>query len=207
MFTGKLFQKMMKHSVLSIGILMMIIFLFQLNDQGHFDRFKSSPCLSTKSVLLKRSPYALNTEAKTLTRSESLERKLPENWSLSCKKNVLYVDIDFKNTKTTSPKTIRRQLYSEMANSLMFISIATKDSFDLNLSKTFFVVLKIDSDLMEIAARTEGKNLAALSNLVVTEKDKSIEGIVEGKRQIILEHLSKSVEVQENPKELEKPQK
>lgn len=207
MFAGKLFQKMMKHSVLSIGILMMIIFLFQLNDKGHFDRFRSSPCLSVKSVLLKRSPYALNSKPKTLTRKETLDRKLPENWSLTCKSNVLYVDIDFKSTQSTTPKTIRRQLYSEMANSLMFISIATKDSFDLNLSKTFFVVLKIDSDFLEIAARTEGAELAALSNLVVTEKDKSIEGIVDGKRQIILEHLNKSVEVQEKFKELKNSEK
>ncbi|MCK5883501.1 MAG: hypothetical protein KAG61_07415 [Bacteriovoracaceae bacterium] len=175
MFAPKIWSAMMRNPILMIGILMMIIFLFTLRDKGYFgERYHATSCKSTLVMLQKRAA---------------------KNWSLSCDKNVLYATIDYQvQMKHKALDTYRREIYSKLANSLMFIAT---NALNESLERTYYVVVKLNSEYVSMAARTEGKHLAAMRGLAITQKDEKRDLILNNKKKIIAEHLHNNVEVQE----------
>lgn len=177
MFAPKIWKAMMKNPILMIGILMMIVFLFTLRDKGYFgERYQATSCKSTLIML---------------------EKRAPRNWEFSCDKNVLYTTIDYQvQKKHKTIESYRAEIYRELANSLMFIA---SNSLNESLARTYYVVIKLNSEYLSLGARTEGKHLAPMRNLAITEEDQKRDVILKNKQKIIAEHLHNNVEVQETP--------
>ena len=131
-----------------IGILMMFIFLWGLNQEnGIFknraDTLKAHSC---QAVIVK------------------LSRRAPSTWSMKCNGNNLEVSIikTISKENLSSEATIQQYLYREMANDLIFIS---KNSPSDNLERTDFIIMKTHHEVLSIHALTEGKYLSRLSTL------------------------------------------
>lgn len=178
MRSSQVFDAIMKKPILMIGILMMVIFLYQLNRKGYFgDRYQAESCRSALVML---------------------EKRQPSNWKASCDMGNLIVEENF--SFPLPPKKMAEakvQLYTQMANSLMFIA---SNSLNESLERTPFVVFKLYSEYLDISARVEGAPLAKMSGLAMTEKDQANATIAENKRKIIAEHLHRHVQVQERLK-------
>lgn len=174
----QLFNAIMKKPILMIGILMMVIFIYQLRDKGYFgERYQAESC---RSVLV------------------MLEKRQPDGWKTSCEQGNLIVEENF--SFSIPPKKMAEakvQLYTEMANSLMFIAT---NSLNESLERTPFVVFHLNSEYLDLAARVEGAPLAKMANLAMTDKDQANDNIAENKRKIIAEHLHRHVQVQERLK-------
>ncbi|MAF77880.1 MAG: hypothetical protein CME63_03665 [Halobacteriovoraceae bacterium] len=169
-------RSLMKNPMLVVGVLMMMIFLFQAGKKFNWwesRRQKLMPS-SCKAVLVK------------------LERRIPENWQTSCEGKIfnnLAVEINYpvlekqekqKDQAKSNKDRVRSLLYREMANDL--ISIAKNSPSD-NLEKTDIVRIKLIHPEMTINAVTEGKYIVKLQTL----RDK----------RLIAEHLKVTVQVQE----------
>ncbi len=163
-------NSLMKNPLLAIGILMMVILLFQLNKKGFFEsrRAKLTPS-SCKAVQVK------------------LDRRIPENWKTHCEGqsfNNLAILIKLSLKKKFKEKNdLKAYLYREMANNLIHIA---KNSPDDNLERTDIVRLKIIHPQIEINAISEGRFIVKLATL----KDK----------RLIAQHLQTTVQVQERMK-------
>ncbi len=163
-------KSFMKNPMLVVGVLMMLIFVFQAGKKFNWweaRRQKLMPS-SCKAVLVK------------------LDRRIPENWSTHCEGstyNNLAIDIHFpveKDKKAQNLQQVRALLYREMANDL--ISVA-KISPEDNLEKTDIIRLKMIHPQLIINAITEGKYIVKLKTL--TDK------------RLIAQHLKVTVQVQE----------
>lgn len=157
-------QKLMKKPILMIGILFMIIFLFQLHKKGYFDRSDKLIATSCKSALV------------------MLDKRKPKNWETECQKNDLSVTIkfDLQKKKIKDLKIIRRVLYRELANGLIFIS---RNTLNENLERMYMVKVLVTSQKMEVGALTEGRFLAKLTTMK--------------NQKLIAEHLKATVQTKE----------
>ena len=135
---------LMKNPLLMIGILMMIIFLYQLKSKGYFTRTKLIPS-SCRAVLVK------------------LDRRIPSGWDTKCEGNNLAVSIPFTSEKKLQDKTKLRVLaYRELANHLVQIA---KNSPSDNLERTDIVRVRLFSNNLEINAVTEGRFIVKLATI------------------------------------------
>lgn len=171
-------KSLMKNPMLVVGVLMMLIFVFQAGKKFNWWEMRRQKLMpsSCKAVLVK------------------LSRRIPANWSAHCEGttyNNLAIDINYPvekisdsatkaEAKSNDPKAIRALLYREMANDL--ISVA-KISPEDNLERTDIVRMKMIHPKLIINAITEGKYLVKLRTL--TDK------------KLIAEHLKVTVQVQE----------
>ncbi len=166
------YKSLMKNPMLAIGVLMMVIFLFQANKKYNWWESRKQKLMpsSCKAVLVK------------------LDRRIPQNWHTQCEGtsyNNLVVEVNFpveKSSESEDIKQVRAKLYREMANDL--ISVA-KISPEDNLQNTDIVRLKMIHPKLIINAITEGKYIVKLKTL--TDK------------RLIAEHLKVTVQVQEVP--------
>lgn len=161
----------MKNPIFAIGLLFMVIFLFQAGEKFNWweSRKKKLMPSSCKAVLVK------------------LERRIPANWKAGCEGNFynnLYVLIEFNASKKeeleATKEALQRLVYRELANNL--ISIALNSPED-NLEQTDIVRLQFTHPKLTVNAITQGKHVAKLQTL----KDK----------RLIAEHLKSTVSVQE----------
>jgi hypothetical protein len=165
-------KTLMKNPILMIGILLMTIFLFQLNQKGYFsERREKLMATSCRAALVK------------------LNRRIPASWTTKCEGNNMAVEIplefklDKKLDKKTSSLKLKTFMYREMANDFVVIA---KNSPSDNLERTDFVRLKMMHENLEINAITEGRFLVKLAT-------------IKNKR-LLAEHLKTTVNVKETIK-------
>lgn len=121
----------------------MAIFLFDLRDRKvffHRDKLEATSCKAAIVPLTKR--------------------VAEDQWTIKCKENNL--DIDIISEYSANTNVTKKILYTELANQLMFISQNTHPEA---MERTFMVVIKLKSNMMNISAMTEGKYLAKMRNL------------------------------------------
>ncbi|TDJ06880.1 MAG: hypothetical protein E2O68_04455 [Deltaproteobacteria bacterium] len=160
-------QKLLKYPLAIMAILFSYLLFIYFDKNGIFSRrrqlLEGTPCIA---ALVK------------------LELKIPENWSANCDKNHLLVEVEEKIPPTiTDPAKIKILLYREMANHLSFIA---KNSPVANLENISSVLVKLNSENLNIEALTTGDSLVNLTTLNSPE--------------IIREHLKNTVKVKETPK-------
>jgi hypothetical protein len=164
-------KSLMKNPVLAIGILFMIIFLFQAGEKYNWwpsRREKLMPS-SCKAVRVK------------------LDRRIPANWSSACEGkdfNNLAVTIKYaqeKDKEIKDPKSLGQLVYRELANDLILIA---KNSPADNLERTNIVRVRFIHPQKQVDAITEGKYLVKLKTL--------------SDKKLIAEHLKVTVQVRES---------
>lgn len=140
-------QKLMKNPILVLGVLLFLIFIFDLKNKGFLkDRMENLTPTSCKSAIV------------------MLNHRRPKNWNFTCKQNNLHVSIslDDSHTPKVETKNIRAFLYRELANSLVFIS---QNSLSESLERTMIIHLYIDHTQLGINAITEGKDIVQLKTM------------------------------------------
>ncbi len=142
----------LKNPILMIGILIFSISLMDANRRGVWkkvkNRFNPTSC---RAVLVK------------------LQKAVPQTWTTDCNDNNLEVVIDL--TKLDPPPSLgeaerKRQhqiiMYRELANNLSFIA---QNSPLETLERVYLVVIRQQSNYLQINSITEGKNVAKLATL------------------------------------------
>ncbi len=164
-----MFRYFIKKPILSIGILFFIIFLFQLQKSGYFEkRRKVFSAASCTAVVVK------------------LKKIIPNNWSLECtghfadRTDTLQVVIKLSHDSKSklSPKAYA---YREMANHLSFIS---KNSPSDNLERLSWLKISIILDQGQADGVVNGMSLSKMRTLKT--------------QQGLMGHLQNSVTVKDN---------
>jgi hypothetical protein len=139
----------MKKPVLMIGIIMFLLFLYQVASKEKWGIFANSKLIPTscRGVLV------------------GLERRIPENWKVFCEGNNLAVEIK-ELAIPEDVENIRPLLYRQLANHMAFLA---RNSANDILEKVFFVRFHLVHDKMTIDAVTEGKFIVKLSTLENSE--------------------------------------
>jgi hypothetical protein len=161
----------MKNPVLAIGILFMVIFLFQLGDKYNWME-------SRKEKLMPSSCKAVRVK---------LDRRIPASWATKCEGgdyNNLFVEFNVTETKNekSSPKNLKALIYRTLANNMI---LTAKNSPTDNLERTNMVRFRLNHPKVQIDALTEGRFLVKLKTLTSPE--------------LIAEHLKVTVQVKESP--------
>jgi hypothetical protein len=135
----------MKKPVLMIGIIMFLLFLYQVASKEKWGIFANSKLIPTscRCVLV------------------GLERRIPENWKVFCEGNNLAVEIK-ELAIPEDVENIKPLLYRQLANHMAFLA---RNSANDILEKVFFVRFHLVHDKMTIDAVTEGKFIVKLSTL------------------------------------------
>ena len=164
-----MFNYFIKKPILSIGILFFIIFLFQLNKSGYFEkRRKVFSAASCTAVVVK------------------LKKVIPPNWNISCdghfadRTDTLVVKIKSTPTKEMGI-SIKSFVYREMANQLSFIS---KNSPSDNLERLSWVKISVQTGQGQADGVVSGMALSKMRTL------KTQDGLIG--------HLKNSVSVKDN---------
>jgi len=142
-----LFKKIMANPVLMIGILFLIIFVYQIKNKGIFkDHLENLQANSCRSALI------------------MLDKRIPKNWTTDCSDSNMSVKIVSNITRASykDDYNYKAAMYRELANSLVFIS---KNAANDSLERVPWVVVLFESDKMGISARTQGKHLAGFATL------------------------------------------
>ena len=164
-----MFSYLIKKPILSIGILFFIIFLFQLNKSGYFEkRRKVFSAASCTAITVK------------------LKKIVDNKWNLECtghfadRTDTLEVKINIESDPNNqlSPKTLT---YREMANNLSFIS---KNAPSDNLERLSWVKISIILQQGQADGVVSGMALSKMRTL------KTQEGL--------MGHLQNSVSVKDN---------
>ena len=133
-----------KNPVFSIGILMLVLVLFDLSRRGILPRFSeqviSKSCISANVMLKKR---------------------IPGTWFSECEDNNMVVTIHTQQ-KVVKKTDLSKVLYRELANHLQFIA---KNTLNESLERTLTVRVHLIHPEMKINALTEGKYLAKLATI------------------------------------------
>ena len=142
-----LLKKIMANPILMIGILFLIIFIYQIKNKGIFkDRIENLQANSCRSALI------------------MLDKRIPKTWTTSCNENNMSVKIasNLRRESYKDDTNYKASMYRELANSLVFIS---KNSANDSLERVPWVVVLFESDKMGISARTQGSHLARFATL------------------------------------------
>tara|TARA_B100000886_G_C20148384_1_gene376970 strand:- start:44 stop:544 length:501 start_codon:yes stop_codon:yes gene_type:complete len=165
-----MFSYLIRKPILSIGILFFIIFLFQLQKSGYFEkRRKVFSAASCTAVVVK------------------LKKIVKSNWSLECKghfaerTDTLEVTINQEIPITNKKITPKAFVYREMANHLSFIA---KNSPIDNLERLSWLKISIVLSSGQADGVISGELLSKMSTL------KTQEGL--------MGHLKNSVNVKDN---------
>ncbi len=164
-------KSLMKNPILAIGILFMVIFLFQMNSK--YDWFSS------------RRRKLMPSSCKAVT--VKLDRRIPSSWKTKCEGNTfnnLSVNMNMAADKSSPPhaKALKALLYKTLANNMI---LTAKNSPSDNLERTNMVRFRLNHPKMRIDALTEGRFLVKLQTLT--------------SQQLIAEHLKVTVQVKETP--------
>ena len=163
-----MYQFLIKKPIFSIGVLVFIIFLFQLKQKGYFEkRNKMFTASSCNAILVK------------------IDKIKPKDWVTSCsghfadRTDTLEVSAPFT---VTDPKLdIRVFAYREMANHLSYIS---KNAPSDNLEKLSWVKISVIHSKGQADGVTSGKLLSRMRTLQTNDA--------------LMEHLRNSVKVKDS---------
>ena len=164
-----MFNYFIKKPIFSIGILFFIIFLFQLNKSGYFEKRRK-----------------LFSAASCTALTVKLKRLAPKDWELECnghfaeKTDTLEVKIRLPEPNQNKISA-RAYVYREMANHFMFIS---KNSPIDNLEKLSWVKLSLIYKENQADGIVKGLSLSKMRTLKSQES--------------ILGHFQGSVSVKDN---------
>ncbi|TNE97816.1 MAG: hypothetical protein EP326_10820 [Deltaproteobacteria bacterium] len=135
-----------------IGILMMFIFLWDLNRKNGWtakrnEKLKARSC---NAVLVK------------------VEKRLAANWKAYCEQNSLAVEVDFTldKAKLKDPNNFKRVMYRELANNLVLLA---KLSPSDNLERTDYVRVRLKHKDLTINALSQGRHVAKFQTLTTPE--------------------------------------
>ena len=138
-------NSLMKKPILTMGIIMFSLFLFQVAKKEKWGIFHNDKLVSTacRGVLIR------------------LEKKVPENWKVFCEGNNLAVEI--KEIAIPEKATnIKLLMYRQLANHMAYVArLATIDI----LEKVMFVRFRLTHPDLTINAVTEGKFIVKLATL------------------------------------------
>jgi hypothetical protein len=138
-------NSLMKKPILTMGIIMFSLFLFQVAKKEKWGIFHNDKLISTacRGVLIR------------------LEKKVPENWKVFCEGNNLAVEI--KEIAIPEKATnIKLLMYRQLANHMAYVArLATIDI----LEKVMFVRFRLTHPDLTINAVTEGKFIVKLATL------------------------------------------
>jgi hypothetical protein len=141
-------KSLLKKPILMIGILLMVIFIYDLKRRGiFFGRYQKLRATSCNSVLV------------------MLNRRTPNTWKNSCRESTLTVKIQLElppEIKKAKDNLLRQYLYRELANNLIKIA---KNSLNESLERTLSVHVRQQSERMDIDAVTEGRFIAKLATI------------------------------------------
>ncbi len=142
-------KSLLKNPVLAFGILIFIIFLLQLRDNGAFDKRASSMmATSCRSVKVR------------------LDKYLHPSWKIECNKNNLEVTIP-ADTKVIpenmeDKQILKQEMYKALANSYISIS---RYAMEESLERTMMIVVKLIHPQMILSSISEGKYVVKLKTL------------------------------------------
>jgi hypothetical protein len=144
-----LWNSLMKNPVLTLGIILFGMFIYQVASKEKWGIFHNEKLLSTscRAVVIQ------------------VEKRIPANWKTFCEGNNLAVEI---NEVAVPPKAAHLEalMYRQLANHMSFIAKATHADM---LEKVNFVRFRLTHEQMEINAVTEGKFIVKLATLETPE--------------------------------------
>ena len=138
-------NSLMKKPILTMGIIMFTLFLFQVAKKEKWGIFHNDKLVSTacRGVLIR------------------LEKKVPENWKVFCEGNNLAVEIN-EIAIAEKATNIKLLMYRQLANHMAYVArLATIDI----LEKVMFVRFRLTHPDLTINAVTEGKFIVKLATL------------------------------------------
>lgn len=138
-------NSLMKKPILTMGIIMFSLFLFQVAKKEKWGIFHNDKLVSTacRGVLIR------------------LEKKVPENWKVFCEGNNLAVEIN-EIAIPEKATNIKLLMYRQLANHMAYVArLATIDI----LEKVMFVRFRLTHPDLTINAVTEGKFIVKLATL------------------------------------------
>jgi hypothetical protein len=140
-----LWNSLMKKPVLTVGIILFGLFLFQVAKKEKWGIFHNDKLISTscKGVVIQ------------------LEKRVPANWKVFCEGNNLAVEI---NEIVVPPEAshLEALMYRQLANHMSFVAKVAHDDI---LGKVDFVRFRLSHPKIEINAVTEGKFIVKLATL------------------------------------------
>ncbi|MFG1499789.1 hypothetical protein ABMA70_06215 [Halobacteriovorax sp. XZX-3] len=141
-------KSLLRNPVLGFGILIFIIFIFQLRENGAFQkRADSMLATSCRSVKVR------------------LDKYMHPSWKIECNKNNLEVTIPVDEKivpEGTDKEILRQEMYKALANSYISIS---RYAMDESLERTMMVVVKLVHPKMILSSLSEGKYVVKLKTL------------------------------------------
>jgi hypothetical protein len=144
-----LWNSLLKKPVLTMGILMFSLFLYQVAKQEKWGIFANQKLIpsSCRGVLV------------------GLEKRIPANWKVFCEGNNLAVEIQEVAIPEKATQ-VRTLLYRQLANHMSFVARLSQPDI---LEKVFFIRFKLEHSKLTIDAVTEGKFLVKLATLDLPE--------------------------------------
>jgi hypothetical protein len=139
----------MKKPVLGVGILMFMLFVYQVSQDKKWGIFHNPKLMAT-------SCHAVNIR---------LQKNIPENWKTFCEGNNLAIEI-LEITVPKGASNLKSLLYRQLVNHMTFVA---RNSHTDIMEKIFFIRFKLVHPKMTINAITEGKFLVKLSTLETPE--------------------------------------
>ena len=144
-----LWNSLMKNPVLSLGIILFVMFLYQVASHQKWGVFYNQKLLSTscKAVVIQ------------------VEKRVPANWKTFCEGNNLAVEIQ-EIAIPEKASHLEALMYRQLANHMSYI--ARVSHVDM-LEKVDFIRFRLTHPKMEINAVTEGKYIVKLATLETPE--------------------------------------
>ena len=144
-----LWNSLMKNPVLTLGIILFGMFLYQVASKEQWGIFANKKLHSTtcRAVVIQ------------------VEKKLPANWKIFCEGNNLAVEI-VEIAIPPKAANLDALMYRQLANHMSFI--ARSSHVDM-LEKVDFVRFRLTHEKMVINAVTEGKFIVKLATLETPE--------------------------------------
>ncbi len=163
---------LMKNPILAIGLLFMVIFLFQAGEKYNWwpsrtQKLMPSSCKATQV---------------------KLDRRIPAHWKSLCEGksfNNLAVIINYpveKNAQKLEDLALNKLIYRELANDMILIA---KNSPADNLERVDIVRIQFNHPQKQVNAITEGRFIVKLQTMT--------------DRSLIAKHFQTTVQVQEVP--------
>ena len=137
-------KSLTKYPAFTIGMLMVVILLFDLSRRGML------PTLPRQII-----------PSSCQSASVMLKKRIPETWRVQCENNNMTVTIHSQLEAKKYPH-LSKVLYRELANNLQFIA---QNGLNESLERTLIIRVHVIHPKMQINAITEGKHLAKLAGL------------------------------------------
>lgn len=139
----------MKKPVLTVGIILFGMFLYQVASKEQWGVFANQKLKSTtcRAVIIQ------------------LQKRVPANWNLFCEGNNLAVEI-VEVAIPPKAANLDALMYRQLANHMSFIARVSHQDM---LEKVDFVRFRLSHDQVEINAVTEGKFIVKLATLETPE--------------------------------------